>query len=149
MQIGSKNIFKRFLSLGITEKKSYRIKIPKVPNIFLADFIRGYFDGDGNIQFGLYKRQGRIKKSPILFTRFVSCSKGIIQNMANELYKTADMRKKKFYFNGGAWRLDYSNRDSVKFYKYIYKNNPRLFLERKKDIFEKYLSIYGPVAQPG
>ncbi|MBU4421915.1 hypothetical protein L6259_03195 [Candidatus Parcubacteria bacterium] len=146
LQIGSKVIYNKLLSFGITEKKSYRIKIPKIPKECIADFIRGYFDGDGNIQFGLYARQNRVKKSPILFTRFVSCSRGMLEDIASQLYKDAGMRVKKVYSDSNAWRLDYSNRDSVRFYNYIYKKDTNIFLERKKRIFEKYLSIYGPVA---
>ncbi|WP_353620307.1 MULTISPECIES: LAGLIDADG family homing endonuclease [unclassified Geobacillus] len=34
---------------GITPNKSLDIKFPYVPEVYLNHFIRGYFDGDGNI----------------------------------------------------------------------------------------------------
>ncbi|MCD8500668.1 MAG: endonuclease [Bacillaceae bacterium] len=34
---------------GITPNKSFTVKFPKVPEEYLHHFIRGYFDGDGNI----------------------------------------------------------------------------------------------------
>ena len=37
------------INLGGKEKKSLDCHFPKVPNEYLRDFIRGYFDGDGSV----------------------------------------------------------------------------------------------------
>lgn len=140
IQIGNKRIFERFLELGITPNKERRLRIPLIPQKYARDFIRGYFDGDGNVQFGKYIKSGRKRPTPILLTRFISCSKGMLQDIADKLYKNAKIRLKKVYYNSKAWRLDYSTKDSVKLYKHIYRGAD-IFLERKKQIFERYLNM--------
>lgn len=45
--IGSKEIFNDILLLGGKPRKSMDVEFPNVPKIYLPDFIRGYFDGDG------------------------------------------------------------------------------------------------------
>ena len=141
IQIGSKKIFQKFLSLGITAAKAKRLQIPCVPQKFLTDFIRGYFDGDGNVQFGRYIKSGRKKSTPVLLVRFASASRGMLKETADKLHKYAGMRMKNVYKSFGAWRLDYSTQDGVRFYKFIYKDETEPFLKRKKQIFEEYPSL--------
>lgn len=40
-----------FISHGCTERKSLTLQFPKVPSKYLADFIRGCWDGDGSLSF--------------------------------------------------------------------------------------------------
>lgn len=140
IQIGSKRIFKQLLNLGITSKKARRVRIPAVPKKYFSDFVRGYFDGDGNVQFGNYIKRGRKKPTSILFVRFASASRGMLKDIDDRLHKYAEMRQKNVYRNSGAWRLDFSTKDSVRFYKFAYGSKTRLFLERKKLIFEKFIN---------
>lgn len=52
IEVGSKKIFDDIVRLGGTTKKSLTIEFPDIPNEYLHDFIRGYFDGDGCIYKG-------------------------------------------------------------------------------------------------
>jgi intein/homing endonuclease len=48
--IVSKHLSKRLEDLGMVQSKTHILEPPKyIPHIFLRDFIRGYFDGDGGI----------------------------------------------------------------------------------------------------
>ena len=40
---------KRLYQLGIVNRKSLILKWPEIPKMFIRHFIRGYFDGDGNV----------------------------------------------------------------------------------------------------
>jgi hypothetical protein len=44
-----KEMYDDLLRLGGTERKSLTLTWPDVPDEFLADFIRGYIDGDGSL----------------------------------------------------------------------------------------------------
>src|SRR5580692_2106579 len=48
LQVGSKDFFEDILRLGLTPHKSLSMKMPLVPKEYFGDFVRGYFDGDGN-----------------------------------------------------------------------------------------------------
>lgn len=54
LRITSKKIVKDLVNLGIKQCKSLNLKFPNVPQKYIWDFIRGYFDGDGCIS--VYKR---------------------------------------------------------------------------------------------
>ena len=47
--IGSKTIWYDIQKLGGTLAKSLTAKFPQIPEEFIKDFIRGYFDGDGSL----------------------------------------------------------------------------------------------------
>jgi len=139
IQIGSKDIFNRFLRLGITRKKAARIRIPKMPNKYLPDFVRGYFDGDGGVWCGYCHKKDRKRPTKMLVSTFTSCSKGMLQDIAKTFYSMINTTLKVPHFREGAFRLQYSTNDSRKIYKFLYNNGSNLYLNRKKVIFEKYL----------
>lgn len=55
LQIGSGEIVRDLLKLGITPNKSLSIKFPEVPDEYVMHFIRGVLDGDGSITSGMFK----------------------------------------------------------------------------------------------
>jgi len=80
-RISSKEIVKDLKLLGGHQKKSKTIDFPKgIPNEFLPDFIRGYFDGDGCITFQ--------KNEKSYVSTFVSASKFFIYSLHNELKRS-------------------------------------------------------------
>lgn len=139
IQIGSKYIFHRFIRLGITPQKSRRMVMPPIPKKYINDFVRGYFDGDGGVWYGFSHKNDRRNPTRVLVTSFTSCSEGLLKDIATALYKFGGTRLKQTTFHSGAFRLYYSTSDSRRIYAVLYRNNPTLYLARKKIIFEKYL----------
>ncbi len=138
LQIGSKIIFNDLLKLGLTPNKSKTIKLPKIPNKYFSYFVRGYFDGDGNVTFGFFKKSDRKNKSPILFTRFTSGSKDILETLKEKLSKIINTKGGLYCSKEKAWRLNYSTNDSKKLFKFMYLNNnikDLIYLERKYNIY--------------
>lgn len=132
LQIGSKELLKDLKKFGVIQNKSLVIEFPKVPNKYLGDFVRGYFDGDGGVSFGKYWRENRSKWQWVLSTRFTSGSKGFLIGLANSLSK---------YLEGGFIRqksdksgfdLILSYRDAAALFKLMYNNTrSSVFLKRK------------------
>jgi len=143
LQIGSKEIFKDLLKLGLCQRKSRRINLPKMPTKYFSHFTRGYFDGDGNVNICTYKRKTRNNKSTtILQSGFTSGNKNFLSNLKNKLLEVGVIKGGTLYYSSNGWRLYFSINDSKNLYQYMYKGfseDDRLFLARKKIVFEKYL----------
>jgi len=141
LQIGSKKVVNELKKFGIVQNKSLIIDFPKnIPRRFLKHFVRGYFDGDGGVSFGFYLQKNRRKLSCVFATRFSSGSKKFLEKLLKHLSKYAQIKggciAPKKYRKG--YDLQFSIRDSLRLYKFMYRNTSRKrFLERKYNIFQK------------
>lgn len=145
LQIGSKEMFNDLLKLGLTPAKSIKIDLPNVPDLYFAHFVRGYFDGDGNILSGYFKRNDRrTKRVYALRVCFTSGSKKILDALKIRL---CGLLRTSGSINGSdnIWRLNYSTNDTKKLYSFLYPSTDNLlYLERKYNIFK-----HAVVVQPG
>lgn len=137
LQIGSKIMFEDLLSLGMTPRKSKVMKFPRISDKYISHFIRGYFDGDGNVFLG--RRKDRANKNWILQAGFTSGSENFLKKLHIKLRAVAKISGGTLNYCSGAFRLLFSINDSVKLYRLMYNNEDNLFLNRKKRVFEKYL----------
>lgn len=144
MQIGSKEMCQDLINLGMNTSKTESLSLPNVPRKFTSHFIRGYFDGDGNVWTGKIHKD-RNKSNLHILTAFTSCSK----NFLDELWQVL----KKKGINGGslfqkdnAYRLQFGKHDSLLLANIMYDNlESDLFLKRKKRVFEKFKKDAGVV----
>ncbi len=138
LQIGSKDMCEDLIKLGLTERKSKTMIFPQVPNKYFPDFLRGYFDGDGGVWFGLKNKQ-KNHEDYIINTAFTSGSEEFLLGLRKILlqYKIfgGSLVKKERGFD-----LKYSVKNTLILYKIMYNSNCPLFLKRKKDKFEAYIS---------
>lgn len=147
IQIGSKEMYNDLLKLGFTPKKDLTLQFPKVPKKYLDHFVRGYFDGDGSISFGTYKRKSRNNKITFyILASFVSGSKSFLSKLSKKLRLTTDIAKgylgQKSHNSG--YQLSYSTNDSKKLFRYMYKDinyKTNFYLERKYNRFVKAVKV--------
>lgn len=121
-------IYKDIVALGGTENKSLTLKFPDIPEEYLSDFIRGYFDGDG---CAMDLKNNRFN------TAFTCGSEDFLNSLLIIL-------KEKCGVQGGSYdkscmSLKFGKRDSILIGHFMYKNNPELFLARKRNKFQKYI----------
>ncbi len=140
IQIGSIEMCDDLRKIGFSDKKTKNLAVPNVPLNFFSHFVRGYFDGDGNIWQGEIHK-GRKTRHRVLKLALTSCSYGFLEELHNKLilfgiqggciYKS---KKKQFS------RLQYSTINALKLYDFMYNvlGTSKLFLTRKKDVFERY-----------
>ena len=141
LQIGSIVWFTDLHILGLIVNKTKRMKLPPLPQLYIGDFIRGYFDGDGSVWRGLL-HQNRKKQTIGIITSFTSASTEFLKGLhvllrnvgitGGSLYKPKD---------GNYGRLSFSINDSLKIYEIMYNRAHPLFLKRKKDVFEKFMRM--------
>ncbi|MCX6813361.1 MAG: hypothetical protein NTV77_02710 [Candidatus Azambacteria bacterium] len=135
LQIGSKEMFYDLTRLGMIVNKSKVLGCPNVPSKYLSHFVRGYFDGDGNVVCGYFRKSDRKSKSPVLSVRFTSGSKTFLTQLKDRLKKHLNLSGS-IHYNAG-WRLIYSTNDSRTLFRFIYTNADSLFLNRKRRVFMK------------
>jgi len=138
LQIGSKDIYYDLVALGFSYNKTKNLSVPLVPKKVFSDFVRGYFDGDGNVWVG---RVHKDRKTPLLAIQTVltSCSRGFLGDLMERLEEygiKGKLRQVKNYY-----RLVFSIQSSIRLCSFLYPVNDKqiLCLERKKSIFDSYL----------
>ncbi|GEM_PF-529189 len=148
LQIGSKDMYNDLLNLGLTPKKDRSIKFPSVPDRYLNHFVRGYFDGDGCITYGWYKRKNRHGKKYFCFqVKFTCGNETFLIDLANRLVARAGMGNGSISSKRGGWQLSYSKSDTIKLFNYMYNGvSQEQFLERKHRKFQEAFEICGGVA---
>jgi len=149
LQIGSIEMCDDLRKLGYDERKTKSLAIPNIPHKYFSDFVRGYFDGDGNVWVGNMHKDRKISRDAIL-VMFTSCSKNFLIELQNRLTLLSmpggciySSKKKDFS------RLQYSTLNSLKLYNFMYNRlgSSKLFLKRKKDVFERYIASVAVLVQ--
>ena len=130
IELNSKILIEDLKTLGVVQNKSLILTFPNyIPNKFMHDFIRGYFDGDGCI----YNSQGRIMLN---FTGSEYFCKGLCSWLENNLNIKTKCKQDK---RGKSWYLYiFRITDVLKFCNYIYQNEQELKLFRKFKKFKDY-----------
>lgn len=140
LQLNSRELVKPLFNMGLTSDKTYTLDrgvLKVIPKFLMRDFLRGYFDGDGNILWRKRYSSGVKYNINICGNQdFLLGSFNTFFPSKNKLYK--DLYSKQCYI----WKL--SSKDNVyRFLKYLYHNSS-IFLLRKYKI---YLIARGHVKQ--
>lgn len=133
--IGSKTIVNDIVALGGKERKSLNLKFPQIPNEYLCDFTRGYFDGDGCISFNKTKN-----------AYYASISGGSVQflkEILNNIKKTdvtirGGICKNNKNPNNFTYKIWFGKNDTIKLGEIVYKNCHELDLK----LIRKYEKFY-------
>jgi len=139
VKVHQAGIAKAFNKWHVTEGKSHSLRLPEhLPNYLMRHYLAGLFDADGHVC--LRKKTGRLSNYG-----FTSGSLQLIEGIINYLqvyeingnYQTIsdDNAKHKDYY-----QLRLSNKDVEKFYKLLYNTSRKVYLKRKKDIFDKIIN---------
>ncbi|OGI76266.1 hypothetical protein A3C57_00175 [Candidatus Nomurabacteria bacterium RIFCSPHIGHO2_02_FULL_33_12] len=144
LQIGSIEMCNDLRKLGLFEKKTKNMVVPNVPDKYLGSFVRGYFDGDGNIWMGYTHKN---TKNPILTiqTMFTSSSFNFLKQLHSKLLKNILSGGSLYQPKPNYFRLLYSRNDTLKLYNFMYNGTVKLsrglFLQRKKEVFDKFAAV--------
>ena len=139
LQIRNRNIYNDLIQLGLTPRKSKTIRFPRVPKKYSSHFIRGFFDGDGSVMVWREPRWNHTWQIRISFT---SGSRRFLQELNKYLQHSAELSGGKIsYIDRGCLLRYLSMGECIKFYNFVYRYNPNLYLKRKKDKFESFISL--------
>lgn len=126
--ICSEDIVSDILKIGGKPHKSLDVNYPPIPSEYIADFIRGNFDGDGSIW-----KDNRTKSS--YDSCFSSGSKSFLVGLRKDLVKyipNINPKLKNQHINGRTYYLLKLNvNDTRRLRDFIYRNKRSLKMERK------------------
>lgn len=120
-------IYRDLIALGCKNCKNLDIEFPDIPKKYLADFIRGYFDGNGSVM---------LLKNNRVNTVFTSDSKKFLNSLLDVLHKEANVEGGSY--DAASDSIRFGKRDSLRIAEFMYKNNPELFLLRKQKKFNLF-----------
>ena len=121
--------------MGLTTNKTYTLNgdiLKYIPKYLIRDFLRGYFDGDGNVFFGRRYSSGYKYNVNICGNEdFLLKSFQVYFPSNNKLYK--DLYSRQCY----VWKI--SQKDKVRDFMYYLYYNSSIFLQRKYNEFRKIM----------
>ena len=142
LTICNREICEDLMGLGICPRKTYNLEPIKVPETYFADYVRGFFDRDGTVY--IYD----VNKSPQIKSGFVAARSTFIKDFNKRLCKALKISEKSVHQMKDKrentmvqYSVCFYIDDSEKLAKFMYHDNPTLYLNRKKEIFDQWKLI--------
>lgn len=128
--IANRKIVEDLINLGITSKKSLKLKIDfnKIPKDLIRHFLRGYWDGDGTIHL-TKSVSGKISYHVVCMSSKDFCTqmKEVIESFLPEI----NVRIEDSKYNELTKQINFSTKNAIKdFGKFLY-DDATIYLERK------------------
>jgi hypothetical protein len=136
LQFGDIYFYEFLNGLGLTKNKSKSIGPLGIPRLFFLDFLRGCFDGDGNIDVSFHPES----RHPQLRLRFCSASLVFVNWIKEMLASELQIKTGWIYSNTASMHvLSYGKKDSIKILKNMYYNDVQYYLNRKYRIAVSFI----------
>ena len=128
--LGCKKIVLDLEKIGITQNKSFSVKVPYFNPIYNSSFIRGIFDGDGGFTSYIRNNGQHCCELSICGNEY------IITWVLNTLLKEIpNLSKNKITKENSIKRIRWSSKKDLLLLKeYLYKNHNNHYLKRKYDL---------------
>lgn len=141
IQFSDITLYKFFLSVGLTPRKTHTLGPIEIPNKYFFDFLRGHFDGDGTFYSYYDTRWGN---SFMFYLSFVSASPKHIAWLRESLKAILGVNGHITRAKGHAVvQLKYAKKETVLLAKKMYPQKGVICLSRKRLKIAKALRIVG------
>ncbi len=162
IEIANQDLAHWLLAWGCHERKSLTVEFPtEVPDKYLADCVRGVFDGDGSLTVTTYRKvkNGRSYQYPKVNAYICSGSRGFISGLKEKLEAIGfcpsmyEARKKEhliirrdkstsFVKAGVTWRLQLADRSALPFLRWMYYPGNPMAMPRKAALASRAMSVF-------
>lgn len=157
VQFGDVQLYRWFQSIGLDRRKSRTISALTVPDEFLAALTRGLLDGDGSNIHLFYRGTGKARRDRLyemLQTKLTSGSRAHLDWLRARLARRFGIhgfieKKRMSSWNGSAYALIYSKRESLVLLSVLYADPASACLLRKRRIWTEFLEGRAAGAPPG
>lgn len=145
IHLTSDKMFNDLIKQGCIPNKSLVLTFPnkyQIPENLINHFIRGYFDGDGSINYGIREKYSIRKKQNIkrlnVNAQFIGTKEML--TVINNCVNFNGLEKEKRH-DSNTWYIRTNSLSNIKsFYEYLY-SNATIYLSRKKQKFEEIFSF--------
>lgn len=128
-RFSSTKIKQRLADFGIIPNKTYESFSPQnIPDEYLIDFIRGYFDGDGSVSTA----------GPSLRFQICGYNKKTLENFINFFYEKYAIPKVNIYKRNNTYYFQYSTSSTKKIFDFLYYKDC-FCLPRKYDKYKNLI----------
>lgn len=128
--LGSKKIITDLEKMGITQNKTFSVKVPVFDKKYNAAFIRGLFDGDGG--FTHYKRTSGQNCNELSFCGNEYIVSWVTKTLTEEI---PNLKKNSITKEGAIKRIRWtSKKDIILIRDYLYTNHNEHYLQRKYNL---------------
>lgn len=142
LRIGSKTIYQDLIEIGLQHKKSRIMTLPEIPRKYFCFFLRGYFDGDGCINWCFAK----MRNYPSIRVLFSSGSKAYLEKIGKYICTYMNIKSYLIQNNDTAHNLIFQGASAVIVLQNIYHSLSDVpYLEYKYAKYSEYSDKYlGP-----
>lgn len=149
IQFGNVQLYRWFIKIGITPRKTYTIGEIKIPDKYFLDFLRGHLDGDGSVW--TYKDYYNTFKNPKyiydrLWVRFISANKNHITWLRKNIFRLINIKgriyerkPKRNDQKTSLWEIRFAKKESIKVLSRLYYSPNVPCLKRKRKIATKFI----------
>jgi hypothetical protein len=139
IQFGDVLFYRFLMNIGITPAKSKTILSVQVPDEYFADFLRGYFDGDGT-SYSFY--DSLFPNSYRFYISFMSASPKFIDWLRDRLHKLTYVKGHLSHSLGKNYvQLKYGKKEAIVLFEYMYYRKGIPALKRKYLKIQRTMSI--------
>lgn len=137
LQFSNVSFYDFLLNAGLTPNKSKTISSINIPDEYYADFLRGYFDGDGSIH-GFWDK--RWKNSLMYYCEFSSGSPNFLKWLQKSNVSLLNTSLGRIKQSRGAQALSHAKHDSQLLFDAMYADPSKPRLSRKYNRFIDFLA---------
>jgi len=138
LRIANRTIYNDLVKAGCRERKTYDLNFPIIPRSLTADFVRGYFDGDGGLWIARHSNKIRGKDS---IRASINCTCEFAKSLQNILKNILGINSY-LYKEPGVYSLKiFGNKQVYRFLDWIYRNS-KFSMSRKLAFYEKLKTYY-------
>lgn len=132
ISINSKELIQPLLEMGLNHRKTYTLngsEMNSIPENLVHHFLRGYFDGDGNVMWGRQYNTGK------KYSINVTGNKDFLENTFQKCFPSTNaLYKDKYSKQCYTWKIS-ERKKVLDFLSYIY-GDATIYLDRKYKVYQ-------------